>query len=157
MNDKGNDSYDDEETKSFLYRAGRTKQEPVVWPTTGGVRLDQCTTPNVSATPVREDDDYKGPDSRTVAVKISGTTRITRRFSPQSGIGEVFTWVERNITNTDVTFYTLLQTVPNRRFVKYITGCIEMIQNNEAPKDIVNASLEEAGFESHEMFILRCD
>ncbi|CDR95400.1 hypothetical protein, conserved [Babesia bigemina] len=152
---KENDN--DEENKSFLYRAGVTKQKPVVWPTTGGIRLDQSVPKSVTFVPVKDEEDYKEADSRTVAVKINGTTRITRRFDPQCGVNEVFKWVEKHIESSDAAFYTLLQTVPNRRFVKYTNGSIEMIQQNDIPRDIGNTSLAEAGFESHEMFMLRCD
>ncbi|GIX64217.1 josephin protein [Babesia caballi] len=167
MNDQGNEynvsvlclrtKTPQEDTPSFLYRAGETKPKPVVWPTTGGIRLDQSTSAQIAIAPVKNDDEYKEADSRTVAVKLNGTARITRRFSPNSPIDDVFSWVEKNIQQSDVAFYTLLQTVPNRRFVKYLNGCIEIIEKNEAPREITRVSLAEAGFESQEMFILRCD
>ncbi|KAK1442922.1 hypothetical protein BgAZ_304400 [Babesia gibsoni] len=153
MNARGED-YDEE--KNFLYRAGQSVRKPTEWPTTGGVRLDQCAAPKIQVNSVAEEEEYKEADSRTVAVKLGGTTRITKRFSPGSAIGEVFAWVEKHVTTPDVVLYTLLQTAPNRRFIKYINGCIEVVQNDENPKDITGVSLMDAGFESQEMFILRC-
>ncbi|GBE61410.1 machado-joseph disease protein [Babesia ovata] len=129
----------------------------MAWPTTGGIRLDQSAPTNVKVVPVKDDEDYKEADSLTVAVKINGTTRITRRFDPKCGVNEVFKWVEKHLENSEAAFYTLLQTVPNRRFVKYANGSIEIIKQNDPPMDIGNASLAEAGFESHEMFMFRCD
>nr|BAN65893.1 conserved hypothetical protein [Babesia bovis] len=157
LNDQGAHDFQDEEDKSFLYRAGRSKPGPVVWPTTGGVRLDDTSRVPVTTSTPKSDDDYTGSDACRVAVKLSGTARITRSFNPRSSLSELFAWVEKHIDNTGEMFYTLLQTNPNRRLVKYVTGCIELIENEGPPRDGANATLLDAGLESHEMFILRCD
>lgn len=121
-----------DEAKDFLFSAGDSRRKPVEWPTTGGMRLNQSRSPQVSVNSIKaEDDDYNEADSLTVAVKLGGASRITRRFNPRSPINDVFSWVEKNIKTSDVVFYTLLQMAPNRRFVKDPNGCIEIVENNE--------------------------
>ncbi|UKJ88003.2 hypothetical protein MACJ_000445 [Theileria orientalis] len=122
-----------------------------VWPTTGGVRLDQAVDQ-----PLHEDQEYTGPDAVKIAVKLS-SSRIMRSFAPSSTINNLFEWVESNQKLDELDFYYLLQTVPYRKFIKYSNGSIETITSQSGPSDVTGRPLSALNFGANDMFMLRID
>ncbi|UVC49455.1 hypothetical protein MACK_003290 [Theileria orientalis] len=122
-----------------------------MWPTTGGVRLDQ-----VVDQPLYTDQEYTGPDAVKIAIKLF-SSRITRSFAPSSSINSVFEWLESTQKLKELDFYYLLQTVPYRKFIKYSNGSIEMISSQSGPSEVTGQPLNSLNFGTNDMFMLRLD
>ncbi|XP_954209.1 uncharacterized protein TA20250 [Theileria annulata] len=116
-----------------------------IWPTTGGIRLDQY----------QSNEEYIGNDAIRIAIKLFTNERLTNSFSPNNTINKLFEWIEKKCNLKEYDYYFLIQTIPYRKFIKYINGSIELLTNSNEPNDVTNKTFQQLNFNTNDMFLLR--
>ncbi|KAK2197602.1 bifunctional Josephin domain/Machado-Joseph disease protein [Babesia duncani] len=165
------DFQQEEQPRSFLYKAGQGSTSKSQWPTTGG-RILSSGSGNAgssfgaeSVVPLVTCDVGGGSkcNGRTnkisIAVKTSSGGRLTGSFVRDQTVKDLFDWLEEaargaNLDLSSLDFYALVQACTQRKLVKYTTGSIELLVGALAPRDVETETLETIGLESLESFLL---